>query len=142
MNRLLPLMSVAIVAVLGTLALGGCGEADSKDQARRAHAIRARVLRERAARVRAEKLRERRARKRRAERRARQSQTPDCGPGLISQGGYCVVPPPSGGGQPSAPPTDKTPSVDSAEGQQQLKQDPDCKDAPPPPPSYHGPVQC
>jgi hypothetical protein len=38
--------------------------------------------------------------------------------------------------------TSKTPPANSQQGQQLLKQSPDCKNAPPPPPDYHGPVQC
>jgi hypothetical protein len=35
-----------------------------------------------------------------------------------------------------------TPSVDSPEGRRLLRESPDCRDAPPPPPGYSGPVQC
>jgi hypothetical protein len=35
-----------------------------------------------------------------------------------------------------------TPSVRSVEGQRLLKESPDCRNAPPPPPGYNGPVQC
>ena len=36
----------------------------------------------------------------------------------------------------------KTPSTTTPKGKQLLQQSPDCKNAPPPPPDYHGPVQC
>lgn len=36
----------------------------------------------------------------------------------------------------------RTPSTTTPQGQKLLRQSPDCKNAPPPPPSYHGPVQC
>jgi hypothetical protein len=41
-----------------------------------------------------------------------------------------------------APSSAGAPSVDSAEGQRELRENPDCRNVPPPPPSYHGPVQC
>ena len=41
----------------------------------------------------------------------------------------------------SAPPK-PTPHANTPQGQQELQQSPDCKNAPPPPPGYKGPVQC
>ena len=41
----------------------------------------------------------------------------------------------------SAPPK-PTPHVNTPQGQRELQQSPDCKNAPPPPPGYKGPVQC
>jgi hypothetical protein len=38
--------------------------------------------------------------------------------------------------------TTKTPPANSDQGQKLLNQSPDCKNVPPPPPDYHGPVQC
>ncbi len=38
--------------------------------------------------------------------------------------------------------TTKTPPANSDQGQKLLQQSPDCKNVPPPPPDYHGPVQC
>jgi hypothetical protein len=35
-----------------------------------------------------------------------------------------------------------TPPANSDQGQKLLDQSPDCKNVPPPPPDYHGPVQC
>jgi hypothetical protein len=140
---MLRLVAIFCVAIVGVLALGGCGgsgSSASKDQERNAKELRARVAHERAARLRAEKRRER-ASKRRAERLARQRQAASCGPGLVRSGGYCVVAP-SNSGQPTTTPSAKAPSVDSAEGKQKLKTDSDCKGLPPPPPGYHGPVQC
>jgi hypothetical protein len=138
--RLLALVAVFVAAGLGGLAVTGCGDSDSKVEARHADAVRARLAREHSEKLRAEKLRKQRARRARA-RRAREQQAANCGPGLVRQGGYCVVPQPSGGGQTTTP-SDQAPSVDSAEGQQKLKQDPDCQGVPPPPSGYHGPVQC
>jgi hypothetical protein len=46
-----------------------------------------------------------------------------------------------GGGQTSSL-LGSTPSVDSPEGRRLLRESPDCRDAPPPPPGYSGPVQC
>src|SRR5437763_14620687 len=58
-----------------------------------------------------------------------------CPPGQVPAGttGACAPPQAPGGG---------APSVDSPEGQRMLHTDPDCRGEPPPPPSYHGPVQC
>jgi hypothetical protein len=36
----------------------------------------------------------------------------------------------------------QTPQAGTQQGQKLLQQSPDCKNAPPPPPNYHGPVQC
>jgi hypothetical protein len=36
----------------------------------------------------------------------------------------------------------KTPSTTTPQGQKLLQQSPDCKNVPPPPPDYKGPVQC
>jgi hypothetical protein len=136
--RLFALVAISIVA---GLAVTGCGGSDTKDQARHADAVRARLAREHRERLRAEKLRRRRARQARARKAREQQQASSCGAGLVRQNGYCVVTEPAGGGQTTTP-SDQAPSVDSTEGQQKLKQDPDCKSLPPPPPSYHGPVQC
>jgi hypothetical protein len=38
--------------------------------------------------------------------------------------------------------TTKTPPANSDQGQKLLQQSPDCKNVPPPPPDYKGPVQC
>jgi hypothetical protein len=38
--------------------------------------------------------------------------------------------------------TTKTPPANSGQGQKLLQQSPDCKNVPPPPPDYKGPVQC
>jgi hypothetical protein len=35
-----------------------------------------------------------------------------------------------------------TPHANTPQGQRELQQSPDCKDAPPPPKGYKGPVQC
>jgi hypothetical protein len=35
-----------------------------------------------------------------------------------------------------------TPSVSSSAGRHALQRSPDCQNTPPPPPGYHGPVQC
>jgi hypothetical protein len=61
------------------------------------------------------------------------SRPPPCPPGQLPMG-------PSG--EEGCGPADGSPSVDSPEGQRQLRTDPDCQGLPPPPPSYHGPVQC
>jgi hypothetical protein len=136
--RLVVLVAVSIVA---GFAVTGCGDSESKDQARHADAVRAKLAREHRERLRAEKLRRRRARQARARKAREQQQASSCGAGLVRQNGYCVVPQPAGGGQTTTP-SDQAPSVDSAEGQQKLKQDPDCQGVPPPPAGYHGPVQC
>lgn len=48
------------------------------------------------------------------------------------------------GGYSTAPLDDstRTPSTTSPQGKQLLKQSPDCKNVPPPPSNYKGPVQC
>lgn len=43
---------------------------------------------------------------------------------------------------PSATSPRPSPPVDSPQGRRLLQTNPDCQNAPPPPPSYHGPVQC
>jgi beta-lactam-binding protein with PASTA domain len=48
----------------------------------------------------------------------------------------------SGSGSSGSGSNGGTPAVNSPRGQQQLHQSPDCKNAPPPPPGYTGPVQC
>jgi hypothetical protein len=73
--------------------------------------------------------RARRAAKRRAQRQA-QAQAQ-------AQNGGTAVPP-------STPPPAATPTprANTPQGQRQLQQSPDCKNAPPPPKNYKGPVQC
>ena len=39
-------------------------------------------------------------------------------------------------------PASPTPHVNTKQGKRELKQSPDCQDAPPPPKGYKGPVQC
>ena len=57
-----------------------------------------------------------------------------CGPGMFTRAnGTCAPIPPSNGGAPPA---------SSPEGQRALRNNPDCQNAPPPPPGYTGPVQC
>jgi hypothetical protein len=57
-----------------------------------------------------------------------------CGAGQYTRpNGTCAPIPPSNGGAPPA---------NSPEGQQALRNNPDCQNAPPPPPGYTGPVQC
>ena len=139
--RFVVLVAISIVAALAVI---GCGDSDTKDQAHHADAVQARIAREHRERLRTEKLRRRRARQaraRKARQQQQQQQASSCGAGLVRQNGYCVVPQPAGGGQTTTP-SDQAPSVDSPQGQQKLKQDPDCQGLPSPPPSYHGPVQC
>jgi hypothetical protein len=62
---------------------------------------------------------------------ATQQQTPDTGTQTGTQPDYSTAPQ-------NVPPT---PKADTPEGKQLLQSD-QCKDAPPPPPGYDGPVQC
>jgi hypothetical protein len=56
-----------------------------------------------------------------------------CPPGQLPQGLH---------GESGCGPSPGAPSVDSPEGRRELQANPDCQGLPPPPPSYHGPVQC
>jgi hypothetical protein len=57
-----------------------------------------------------------------------------CGPGMYTRpNGTCAPIPASNGGAPPA---------NSPEGHNALRNNPDCQNAPPPPPGYTGPVQC
>jgi hypothetical protein len=138
-TRLLAL-AAAFLGLLGGLgSAAGCGGGDDKPAAKESQK---RLAAERAQKARrALRARERRARARaRARRRRRreaalrqQATTPPPTPPTTTT----TTAPPQ-----QAPSTGGTPSVDSPEGQKLLEQDPQCKDVPPPPPNYHGPVQC
>src|SRR5437763_789501 len=56
-----------------------------------------------------------------------------CGPGRYTTSSGTCASYPSGYG---------TPPVNSPEGKKILKTDPGCKNTPPPPPDYKGPIQC
>jgi hypothetical protein len=132
----LPKHSTALaVALLFLLAFGGvglgCGGRDRAHELSRQRtggqpareAREAQQLLERRARARRRRERETRLAEERLQRATPQATAPASPPAPAS----------SGGG---------TPSVDSPEGQRLLKQDPQCREVPPPPPGYHGPVQC
>jgi hypothetical protein len=133
----IPLRSTAIVlAVLASIGVAGagvgCGGDDqSAEKARQKTAAeQARKARE-AERARdAQRARERRARARRRKRK-REAQ-------LRQQQATAPAPSPTQ----QAPSSGGTPSADTPEGKKLLQQSPDCKNKPPPPPDYHGPVQC
>jgi hypothetical protein len=61
----------------------------------------------------------------------------------VSTGPSSSTSQPGPGAQGSLFPKDgPAPSVDSPQGRRALQHDPDCRGHPPPPPGYHGPVQC
>jgi hypothetical protein len=80
----------------------------------------------------------RKARARRAARKRRLAESP------ASAETSPAAPPPASAPQTTPAPkpsTGATPSVDSPEGRRILQSDPECRSHPPPP-GYHGPVQC
>jgi type II secretory pathway pseudopilin PulG len=131
------------IAALLLVALGaGCGGGsnDAKDRAaaRQAAAQRAhaRAAKQQARRERA-RARRRRAKRRKANQEAGGTPAPTSQPTTTCPQGQLP-----NGPNGSCQSTGGAPSVDSPQGKQELKQSPDCQGEPPPPPGYHGPVQC
>jgi hypothetical protein len=125
-------LALALVVVVGFLAGHGVGSSSKSGSATTKTVKPANVQQNVQATPEGQSAAEKRAaRRRREKRREREA--------AAAQGTAPATPAPATTPAPASKPT---PHVNTPQGRQELQQSPDCKNAPPPPPGYKGPVQC